>query len=451
MLVNIRKLLFHLILIFGGNSVLAQETLTLNQCITTALAHNKTLQINRNNISISEQQAKEAKASLIPKITANADYKYIMEIPTQLMPTNALNPQAPEGQFRNVQFGVPHNINANFQLAMPVYNPQVYGAIENTKIANELAQLQFQKSEEQVLYDITSLYYHAQMLKHQLEFLETNLDNSNKLLRNIQVLKEQLLAKGSDEGKVQLQTDQLQTQKEIALNNYNQILNAIKLTMGVELEKEIGVESEIPFQNLPDYTLQKFLDIQLVQTKNKLLYAELGTLKRSRFLPSVNLIASYGTSGFGYDKSPNEFLKFYGVGFVGLQLSYPLFNGTATQRKINQKKLEISNNELQMQLMNEKVKMDIANSSRQKQVAAQTVFNTEKQIALAQSIYNQTILQQKQGIANLTDILLADNALREAQQIYLSAIIEYLKADLELKKITGTIKNEELEIKNKEN
>jgi hypothetical protein len=66
-----------------------------------------------------------------------------MELPTQLMPMNALNPQAPEGQFRDLQFGVPHNINANVQLAMPLYNPQVYGVIQSTQIAKELTELQF--------------------------------------------------------------------------------------------------------------------------------------------------------------------------------------------------------------------------------------------------------------------------------------------------------------------
>jgi outer membrane protein TolC len=35
--------------------------------------------------------------------------------------------------------------------------------------------------------------------------------------------------------------------------------------------------------------------------------------------------------------------------------------------------------------------------------------------------------------------LLADNALREAQQTYLTTVIDYLKADLELKKLTGNI------------
>lgn len=441
MLVNTHKLIFILLIFIGWNTVQAQEVWTLNQCIDTAQVYNKTLQINRNHISIGEQREKEAKANLIPKVTANADYKYFMELPTQLMPMNALNSQAPEGQFRDLQFGVPHNINANVQLTMPLYNPQVYGAIENSKIANELTQLQYQKSEEQVLFDITTLYYNAQILKHQLDFLESNLINTHKLLKNMELLKEQLLAIGTDVSKVKLQTEQLSTQRENANNKYISILNALKLNIGISLERNITVVSEIEQKIVAENNTGDILDLKIIQTQNKLLNIELNTLNKSRFLPSLNLIASYGTTGFGYDKTPNDFLKFYPIGFAGLQLSYPLFNGTVTQRKINQKKLEISNNVLQAQLIGDKNKMEIENAIRQRTIAQNTIANTENQIDLAKTIYEQTILQQKQGTASLTDVLLADNALREAQQNYLNAVIDFLKADLELKKITGTIKN----------
>ena len=399
MLVNAHKLFVIPLIFIGWNTVQAQEVWTLKQCTDTAQVYNKTLQINRNHISISEQREKEVKANLIPKVTANADYKYFMELPTQLMPMNALNPQASEGQFKDLQFGVPHNINANVQLAIPLYNPQVYGAIENTKIANELAQLQFQKSEEQVLYDITTLYYNAQILKHQLDFLESNLINTQKLLKNMELLKEQLLAKGTDVSKVKLQAEQLNTQRENVRNKYISILNALKLSIGISLERNINVVSKIEQQALTENNVENILDLKIIQTQNKLLNSELSTLNKSRFLPSLNLIASYGTTGFGYDKTPNDFLKFYPIGFAGLQLTYPLFNGTVTQRKINQKKLEISNNELQAQLIGDKNKMETENALRQRTIAQQTVINTENQITLAQSIYEQTILQQKQGTA----------------------------------------------------
>ena len=60
-----------------------------------------------------------------------------------------------------------------------------------------------------------------------------------------------------------------------------------------------------------------------------------------------------------------------------------------------------------------------------------------QQIETAKEVYRQTIFQLKEQSATLTDVLLADNAVREAQQSYLNAIIDYFKADLELKKVSG--------------
>lgn len=440
-LVNIHKLIIVLLLIFGSISVHAQEVWTLKQCIATADVYNKTLQINQNNITIGEQREKEAKSNLIPKISVNADYKYFWDLPHQLMPLSTFNPAAPEGQFKEAQFGVPHNINANIQLMMPIYNPHINGAIQNTKIASELTQLQYQKAKEQVIYDVTSLYYNAQILRHQIDFIDSNLINTHKLLSNMQLLYEQLMVKGTDVNKVKLQSDQLTTLRENVNNKYAQVLNALKLNMGIELNKKITVENEIVFHTSLEYSSRENLDLRLIQAHKKLLNSELTTLKKSQTLPSLNLVASYGTTGFGYDKKPDIFLKFFPVGFAGVQFTYPIFNGTVTQRKIDQKLLEIKNNDLQSILISEKNTMEIQNASRQRSVAYETIINTESQINLAQTIYEQTILQQKQGTASLTDVLLADNAYREAQQNYLSAIIDYLKADLEIQILTGNIDN----------
>ena len=83
--------------------------------------------------------------------------------------------------------------------------------------------------------------------------------------------------------------------------------------------------------------------------------------------------------------------------------------------------------------------MLIENARLQRAVSMKTVQTAQEQIEMAQNIYDQMLLQQKQGVASITDVLLADNALREAQQSYLSAIIDLLKADLELKKTTGNL------------
>ena len=438
-LVNIHKPCLVLLLIVIGFQSAQAQVWSLQQCIDTAQVYNKKLQVNRNDIAIGEQREKEAKANLNPKVTANADYKYFTNLPYQLLPLNALNPAAPEGEFRAAQFGVPHNINLSLQLSMPLYNPQLYGAIQTTKIASEWIELQYQKLEEQIFFDISNLYYNAQILHHQLAFIDSNLINAERLFKNMQLLNEQLLVKGTDVSKVKLQVAQLTSQKVGVKSKYEQVLNALKFTIGLSLENNLQIETNILYENSFEYSSLSTLDFRMAIIKNRWLGLELNTLNKSRYLPSLNLFANYGTTGFGYNGKPNGFLDFYSIGFAGIQLSYPLFSGTVTERKINQKALELKNNELQMRLINEQNYLQVENAKLQRKTAKNTVETLTEQIQLAQIIYEQTIVQQKLGTATLTDILLADNSLREAQQTYLSAVIDYLKADLELKKFTGNI------------
>lgn len=443
MLVNIHKLkswlllfLLTLVIIFPAQA----QQWSLKQCIDTAQVKNKMLQISENNVSIGEQRHKEAVAGLIPKLNINGDYKYYYDLPYQLMPLSTFNPAAPAGEFKEAQFGVPHNMNLNVQFNMPLFNSQILGGIAATKIGSDLSKLQRQKTEEQVFFDISNLYYNAQILQQQLAFIDSNLVNTQKLLSTMQLLKEQLMVRTTDVTKVQLQLAQLQTQKEIVSSKISQIMNALKFSMGISIIQDIEINPTIVFKNQSDFVNLTTVDIRLIETQNKFLKSELSTLKNSR-LPSLSLYGTYGQTGFGYDVKPNDFLKFFPVSFVGVQLNYPLFNGTVTQRKINQKKLEITNSKLQLSLATEQNIMLIENAKRTKITAQQTVENTLAQIKLSQTVYEQTVLQQKQGTANLTDVLLADNTLRESQQNYLSAVIDYLKAELELKKLTGNISN----------
>lgn len=440
MLVSIHKLKSKLLLFLtlAIISPLQAQQWSLQQCIDTAQVKNKALLISENNVSIGEQRHKEAVAGLIPKININGDYKYYFNLPYQLMPLSLFG--GPAGKFKEAQFGVPHNMNFNVQFTMPLYNSQIYGAMETTKISTDLSKLQHQKTEEQVYYEISNLYYNAQILEKQSAFIDSNLVNTKKLLSNMQLLKEQLMVKSTDVTKVQLQEAQLQTQKEIISSKIEQVMNVLKFSMGISINQNVEIDQNIEFKNSSEFAHLMSVDILLVETQNRFLKSELSTLKNSR-LPSLSLYGTYGQTGFGYDVKPNDFLKFFPISFVGVQLSYPLFNGTVTQRKINQKKLEIINSKLQLSLATEQNTMLIENAKRMKITAQLTVENTLSQIKLSQTVYEQTVLQQKQGTANLTDILLADNTLRDAQQNYLSAVVDYLKANLELKKLTGNISN----------
>jgi outer membrane protein TolC len=433
-LVSIHTLMFFIFLLLGNIEKLNAQIWSLDQCIDTAQVYNRNLQIQRNGVLINLERQQEAKANLVPKITANADYKYFTDLPYQLLPLSVFG--GPQGQFKEAQFGVPHNVNANLQLVVPLYNSQIYGAIETTNQAAELAQLNYVRSEEQVFFEISNLYYNAQLVEHQIIFLDSNIINAKKLLSNLELLNQQLMAKGTDVSKVKLQIAQLTTQLETAQNKYQQILNGLKFAMGIPLERNIAIDSEIQILDLVIETESKNIDVRFAHAQRNVMLSEFKTLKYSR-MPSLNFLGSYGTTGFGYDEKPNDFFNFYPIGFVGIQFSYVLFNGGVTQQRMSQKKLELENNSLQIELLSGQNNMQITNANLQRNASQRTVITSQEQVDLALKIYNEVALQKNQGTASLTDLLLADNELRKAQQDYLSAVIDYLKADLELKKLTG--------------
>jgi len=425
-----------LLLILGLTSLQAQESWTLERCIDTALVNNKKLKIDANNILISQAKEKEVKSNLLPKIKGSLDYKYFFDLPTQLMPAQAFNPMAPEWQFKAAQFGVPHNISLNVQAGMPVYNATLLSGIKTTKIATELNELQQKRTEEEIYVSISDLYFNAQVILNQVDFMDGNITNTTKLLDNLKLLKEQQLATGTDVNKVDLQIKDLQSKKQVLQSKYEQILDALRINMGVD-NLSFNVTSKIDFTKTGNYTKNTLTDIKMVETKQRLMDRQIKTLKRA-YLPSVSLYGSYGQTGYGYDEKPNDFLDFYDISFVGLKVDIPIFD-RSNKHKITQKKLERENVDLQLSLLTEQNDIQSNGAKRQLEISLQNILNTQAQIALAQSVYDNTLLQHKQDVASLNDVLMADNNLRQAQQNYLQAVIAYLKADLELKKLTGNV------------
>lgn len=434
-LVSIHKLLL-LLLIVLQSTALNGQTWSLQQCIDTAMVKNPLIAMGNNRVAISEERYREARSMWLPKVNAAADYRYYTDQPYQLMPQSVFG--GPEGVFKEAQFGVPHNINATLQAQMPLYRPQLPGAMSSASAAERLQEEQLRRTQQEVTAEVTGLYYNLQVLKQRADFLKGNIENNNRLLDNMKLLYEHLLAKGSDVDKLRLQAERLATQLNQVNSRIAQTEDALKFVMGVDTSVAFDIGDSIQLHQPSLYSMADAADIRIAEKQNQLLHTELISLKNSR-LPSLSLYGTYGTMGYGYDGKPESFLNFYPLGYAGVQLTAPLFSGTVTQHKIKQKKLEILNGDLQVEMLRDKNRMETNNALKQRDIAYRSVRNEESQLALAQKIYDQTILQHREGTASLTDVLLSDNTLRETQLSLMSSIIEYLKADLELKKLTGNL------------
>lgn len=424
-----------IIVILTMNVAMQAQPLSLKQYIDTALIYNRNIKLSQQDLNLASEKNKEIKGNLLPKLNGMADYRYYTDLPYQLMPAAAFG--GPAGTYKEVQFGVPQSLSANLQLSVPLYNPNALSAIKTSRVANELSEIQKIKTDEDVVLEVSNVYYNAQILLNQLAFLDSNIINTNKLVRTTTLLHQQQIAKGTDVDRIKLQLDQISNQRNTVFSQQQQVLNTLKFLIGKPISDPIEVL--ISNKSVVEANLQSQIitDVQLIDKKIALNYAELNSLKNSR-LPSLGAYGVYGTTGFGNTGS-NSFFNFHPIGYVGAQLSIPLFSGTVNRHKILQKKIEIDKITIQKEMVTEKTKLDLINAEMQYTLAKNNFVTVHMQIELATKIYDNTLLQNQQGIANITDLLMADNALREAQQEYIVALVNLRKAELECKRVTGNL------------
>lgn len=416
-------------------AALSAQTWSLSQCVDTALLHNRNIKLSQQDVLIATEKNREVRAGLLPKLNGMADYRYYTDLPFQLMPAAVFG--GPDGTYKEVQFGVVRNMNASLQLTLPLYNPNIISAVVSTRVAGELSEIQQLKSEEEVVLEVSVTYYNAQILISQIAFLDSNIINTRQLVRTTELMYQQLLAKRTDVNRLQLQLEQAISRRSFVVLQHHQVLNALKFMMGKSIADSLRV---LPFEHTAiesDFQPRPTADILMVDKKLELGYSELQAFKNSR-LPSLGAYGVYGTNGFGNTGS-NSFFNFHPVGYVGAQLTVPLFNGTVTRHRIAQKKVELEKTIIQQELITEKNKLDQVNAAMQYEQANRNLVTSKMQIDLASGIYDNTVLQNEQGLANITDLLLADNALREAQQNYIETLINLRKAELELKRVTGNL------------
>ena len=423
-----------LILLVFSTNLYAQQW-TMEQCIDSAYSNSTQIAIANNNQKIIALKQQEVKSNLLPKLSLNGEYKYFLELPYQLMPLSVFG--GPEGQFKEAQFGVPHNINANALLQGPLYSAALMGNIEKLATNIKMVDIETEKTYEEVYFEVSTIYRNAQLLKSQLIFIDSTLENTKRIQGIVAQLAAEKMANQSDIKKLDLKILTLELNRNKIETNLAQLYNALQLLTGAENSFE--VEDNIVMVDIQQYAANENKDLALLKMQSQLINIDLQTLKRSKYIPEIGFVATYGTQGYGYNQEPNQFLNFYPIGYVGLRVSYPLFNGNATNKKIDQNELALENLKLKEKAVQDQLDLAINNAVLSLYNAYENVTLNETQLDLSETIYKQELKKHQQGVVSINDVLMAQNELIQNQQSYLQSIAQFLAADLMLKKLTNNI------------
>ncbi len=125
---------------------------------------------------------------------------------------------------------------------------------------------------------------------------------------------------------------------------------------------------------------------------------------------------------------------------IGLSVKVPIFSGGATKAKINQAEIDLLDIEEQMNDTKLGLSLEYQNAKAQIENALKSVDIQEENVSLAEKVLANTQNNYQQGLANLTEILDAENALTDARNNYSNALLEYKIAEIALIKAKGDLK-----------
>ena len=431
-----KRLLFIFALLSVMTPMGAQETLMLEDCLRIGIENNLSLKTSRNEVLKGKHTLSENHAKLLPQINAVASFNDNFEPPVSVTDGSAY------GKLYNVTKTLQYNAAAGLQLQMPLYNQTVYTSIEIARTLNQLNELSYEKAKEDLVMQISKMYFLAQNTVEQLNLVRDNIARL-KELRDITVaFYDNEMAVEVDVQRVNINLENLQVQYDNAKAMLTQQYNMLKYVMDYPAERDIAVVET----NAEEVTTATFnglntnqYELLLLQEKSRLAEQQKKIVGHG-YLPTLSLTGSWMYSAYT-DKFKNWFHSgpsnhWYDSYGLGLSLRVPVFDGFDKRSRIRKAKIDVENARLSYTNALKNMETQYLNAINELQNSERNYRKQRDNCRLAENVCKVTNDRYREGISSMTEVLQDEMRVSEAQNNYLTAHYNYQIANLTLLKLT---------------
>lgn len=432
-----------LLVIFTSLCVLvpvkAQDVLTLEECLRLGIENNLFLESSRNEIRKGEHTLSENRAKLLPQINAVAGFNDNFNPPVSVTDGSAY------GNPYNVTKTLQYNASAGIQLQMPLYNQTVYTAVDIARTMNELNRLSYEKAREDLILQISKMYYLSQNTAEQIALIKENISRLNELSSITQAFYDNGMAMEVDVKRVNINLENQRVQYDNAQSMLTQQLNLLKYVIDYPADKEIAL-TPVDTENTTSVSLTGLdnnqYELQLLQSKQKLAEQQRKMIGQG-YIPSLSLTGSWMYSAYT-DKAKNWFHSgpsnhWYNSSGIGLTLRIPIFDGLDKRAKMKKAKIEIENAKLSYENALKNMQTQYLNATNELMNSQRNFRKQKDNYLLAEDVYQVTTDRYREGIASMTEVLQDEMRMSEAQNNYINAHYNYQVANLSLLKLTGQL------------
>ena len=431
----------------------AQETtvMSLQDAIAYGMEHDASIKNSKLNITDANEQIIESRAIGLPQINGSVNYQYYLKVPTSVLPSQfeeiikaGNNGQLPDGYSPQAQFALRNNFNFGAELNSLIFDGSYLVGLRAAKLYRQYVEEELRTAQRTVYNKVVEAYLPVLIVEENTTILQKNISNLEKLLAETQETYKAGFVEQLDVDRLDLSLANLKVEMENLARQKEIVLNLLKFTIGYPIDEPLAVNDNI--QTL----LVEASEEDLAGTINyyqrpEYKVAEMGVqlnemnvdLYRAGYLPSLSGFANY-QYGYQGNKLFNDENGFWvPTSLVGLKLNIPIFDGFNKRAKIQRARVGLAIAQNQKTELERAISLEVGNARTNYLNAKQRVASQEKNLQLAERIYDTTQIKYREGVGSSLEITQAEQSLYTSQQNYTQALFELLVAKADLYKALG--------------
>lgn len=437
-----RNLILLINILLFSMSMKAQSTDTLRvslvEAVNIAVKNNPQLKSVQLDEEINKFKIKEIKSGALPQLSGSGSFNDNYSLASQILPGEVFGQP---GTSVAVKFGTQYTYGMSANLTQKLFDPSLYTGLKAAKAGQGFYELSTFKNKEDLIYNVVNVYMQIEMTGKQMELIEGNIGRMIKLVEITDAQYKEGIIKKVDVDQLRVNSTNLRTQLSTSNNTYMQLMNNLKILMNEDVYRPLAITNEVGAKPIP-VSEQLFLkdntDLALINYQILLQGLNTDNIKAG-YLPSLSAFANYGKQWQSNYLFKSGAASGFASGALGLTLNVPIFDGFAKRNKIAQSDLQVKQLKINAEFLTRKITNDFVNAKNNLNQNKDVLSAQAENMKLAEELYNVAKLSYTEGISPLSELINAENGLKEAQTQYLTALLQMNLAELDLMKSSGQL------------
>jgi outer membrane protein len=421
-------------------SVLAQQRLlTIEESVALGLENSRVLHASQMRSEYAGAKSSEVSAMLYPSLKLQGTYQRLSEVPEFKIPL--------PGFTTTIFPYIPNAYSTRATIQQPLFTGwKLQGAADNASFQADAARSDVARDKSELIFTIKAAYWNLYRAMEVNRLADESVRQVASHLEDAQNLMKQGLATVNDVLKVKVLLANSKILQSDAANNQRLATMSFNSTIGLELETQIGIASQLTpttreypkLDALLSGALRQRPEILATEFRVKAAGAAV-TAAAGGWFPQIFLNGNY------YYARPNQRIipardEFKDTWDFGVSLQFDLWNNLTTLHQTNQAKAQLEQTKDALVTLKDGITLEVTQSFLNLRQAKERISLAELAVEQANENYRMAAEKYKSGLTTSSELLDAEVALLQSKLQLTQSLVDHELAEARLEKATGDVR-----------